>query len=127
MIVLDSSALIEATVGGEARPGLLREIIGTELHVPHLLDYEYRNALRGMVLGAKISGKLAEAGLVFKKTMPIVRYTDEITGDRTWELRANFNPYDASYIALAERLGCPLVTTDAKMERGAQTIEVRLY
>jgi predicted nucleic acid-binding protein len=26
--------------------------------------------------------------------------------------RRNLTPYDATYVALAERLGCPLLTTD---------------
>jgi predicted nucleic acid-binding protein len=34
---------------------------------------------------------------------------------RCWELRDNLTPYDASYVALAEALGCPLITTDARL------------
>jgi predicted nucleic acid-binding protein len=35
--------------------------------------------------------------------------------DRMWQLRSNVTPYDAAYIALAERLGGPLITCDAKL------------
>lgn len=31
-----------------------------------------------------------------------------------WELRDNVTPYDAAYVALAERLSGPLVTCDGK-------------
>ncbi|WP_329187948.1 PIN domain-containing protein [Actinacidiphila glaucinigra] len=37
--------------------------------------------------------------------------------DRVWELRASLCAYDASYVALAEHVGCALVTRDARIER----------
>lgn len=36
---------------------------------------------------------------------------------RAFELRANMTAYDAAYITLAERLGCPLLTTDSRLVR----------
>jgi predicted nucleic acid-binding protein len=36
-----------------------------------------------------------------------------------WELRDNIAPYDAGYVALAERLGAPLVTCDVKLARAS--------
>ena len=38
-------------------------------------------------------------------------------GDRVWALRSNLSSYDAWYVALAEALGCPLVTLDRKLSR----------
>jgi predicted nucleic acid-binding protein len=35
---------------------------------------------------------------------------------RMWELRHNLGAYDAAYIALAEALGCELLTGDAKLK-----------
>jgi predicted nucleic acid-binding protein len=37
--------------------------------------------------------------------------------DRVWELRDNLSAYDASYVALAELLGCSLLTADARLSR----------
>ena len=34
---------------------------------------------------------------------------------RIWELRHSITPYDAAYVALAERLRVPPVTCDAKL------------
>lgn len=34
---------------------------------------------------------------------------------RCWELRHNLTVYDASYVALAELLGAPLLTGDARL------------
>jgi predicted nucleic acid-binding protein len=36
---------------------------------------------------------------------------------RVWELRDNLSPYDASYVALAELLGCSLLTADGRLSR----------
>jgi predicted nucleic acid-binding protein len=34
---------------------------------------------------------------------------------RVWQLRGNLTAYDASYIALAEALDCPLLTADRRL------------
>lgn len=36
---------------------------------------------------------------------------------RVWELRHNLTAYDAWYVAVAESLGCPLVTLDGRLTR----------
>lgn len=47
--------------------------------------------------------------------MPVTRRSHHPLIPRIWELRDNLTPYDASYVALAEALGCPLVTADARL------------
>jgi predicted nucleic acid-binding protein len=34
---------------------------------------------------------------------------------RAYELGANVTPYDATYVALAEHLDCPLLTADGRL------------
>lgn len=34
---------------------------------------------------------------------------------RMWELRENVTAYDAAYVALAERLEAPLITSDSRL------------
>ncbi|SDL69368.1 Predicted nucleic acid-binding protein, contains PIN domain [Glycomyces sambucus] len=127
MIVLDNSALVEALAGAAPSPELLADLTGGELHVPHLLDYEFQSALRGLLMGGRITRERAEGALLVKASLPFVRYPESVTGPRAWDLRDNLNPYDASYVALAELLDCPLATTDAKLERHVRTVAVRLY
>ncbi len=38
---------------------------------------------------------------------------------RAYELRANVTAYDASYVAVAEALGCVLVTGDGRLARAS--------
>ena len=37
--------------------------------------------------------------------------------DRVWELRTTLTSDDAAYVALAETIGCVLVTSDRRMAR----------
>jgi len=47
---------------------------------------------------------------------------------RAFQLRDNLSAYDAAYVALAEALGCPLLTRDIRLSRSTGhdvVIEVR--
>ena len=50
---------------------------------------------------------LLDIPLVVYPTTPLLR--------RAWSLRNNLTPYDACYVALAEALGCALLTADARL------------
>jgi predicted nucleic acid-binding protein len=47
--------------------------------------------------------------------LPIVRYPHDVLIDRIWQLRHNVTAYDACYIALAEALDAPLLTSDRRL------------
>ncbi|MFI6498462.1 type II toxin-antitoxin system VapC family toxin [Nonomuraea typhae] len=128
MIVIDSSALIEALAGAAPADELLARVAESRLQIPHLLDYEFRNALRGLLLGGKISEARAEGARLVKAGLSLTRHADDLTAERAWDLRPNFNGYDATYVALAEALDCALVTTDEKIHKVAgKYIDVNLY
>ena len=49
--------------------------------------------------------------------LPVTRYPATRLLERVWELRGELTPYDASYVALAEALQAPIVTTDEQLGR----------
>jgi predicted nucleic acid-binding protein len=49
--------------------------------------------------------------------VPLIRHTHFPFVLRMWGMRDNVNPYDAVFIALAEALGCTLLTADLGMAR----------
>jgi len=56
---------------------------------------------------------LLDLPLVVYPTAPLLR--------RGWELHDNVTAYDSCYVALAEALGCPLVTADQRLARAPGT------
>jgi predicted nucleic acid-binding protein len=55
VIVIESSAMVDAIVGDPANPDLLALLADEELHAPALLDFEVASALRGHALEAPSS------------------------------------------------------------------------
>ena len=98
------------------------------LHVPHLLDVEVLNVLRRYHLRVVLSPTRASLSLRRLSGMRLVRYPHASLVARIWELRGNLIAYDAAYVALAEALDAPLVTTDGRLARSpGHRARVELY
>lgn len=115
MIVLESSAIVDALVDDPANPELLALIADSELHAPSLIDYEVASALRGHVRGGKLAGTQLEDATEDFSALRIERYPLSTMMRAVLDLRENFTVYDAAYVVLAQVLAAPLVTADAKL------------
>lgn len=112
--MVDASAALSALLNaGTARSSLASE----QLHAPHLIDSEVANGLRRMVNAQQVDAESAWAALDAFRRLGMTRYPVFSMLDRVWELRDNLSAYDASYVALAELLGCSLLTADARLSR----------
>lgn len=118
MVVIDASAVAELLFN---RPGAarLRERLSdeSELHAPHLIDLEVMQVLRRALRWGALTEAGAAAYLGAFKELRLARYPHLPFRDRIWELRANLSAYDAMYLALAEALAAPLITTDGRLSR----------
>lgn len=122
MVVVDASAVLEALVARDKPVGLVERLAGEDLHSPHLIDVEVLSALRRLVTTGALSADRANDARTDFAALAILRYPHGPLSDRVWELRDNLSAYDAMYVALAEMLGVPLVTSD---QRSGEAPELR--
>ncbi len=98
------------------------------LHAPHLFDVEVLHTLRGLALGGLISEGRSRHALEALSDMKVTRYPHGPLVARIWDFRGNLTAYDAAYVALAEALDAPLVTTDGRLARApGHRARVELY
>lgn len=129
MIVVDSSALVDALGGLRDAHALRDKLVSEELHALTLVDFEVVSALRRLTLTGALGAERAEDLLADFEDLAIRRwpFTDPLRR-RALALRHNLSAYDAAYVTLAEALDCPLVTRDGRLARSSghdACIEVR--
>jgi len=114
VIVVDASAVLSALLReGPARRALAQE----SLNAPHLIDPEVAQGLRRMVTGRELSAEAGWTALDALGRLGVKRFPVHPLLRRVWDLRDNVPAYDASYVALAEALGCNLLTADSRLSR----------
>lgn len=122
MIVADSSAVVDylTDAGPRGQAAAARFAQVSILAAPHLLDVEVASALLGMARGTrdgvpKLSQSALTQAIADYRSLPIRRYEHLDFFERVRKLHANLSAYDAHYVALAEELGVPLLTSDARI------------
>lgn len=121
MIVLDASAVLELLLATPSGRLVARRIASARetLHAPHLVDLEVAQVLRRYEAAGLVDSRRAEEALEDLAELDLTRYSHEVFLPRIWALRQNVTAYDAVYLALAEVLGAPLVTRDARLASAA--------
>jgi len=117
LIVVDASVLANAIAddGVDGRRARDELRLGGEVSAPSLVDVETVAVLRKRWLAGAISDERFRAGLEDLEAIAIDRYQLLPLMRRAFELRANVTAYDAAYVALAELLGCELLTGDRRL------------
>jgi len=121
-VVVDASVVVEYLVDlglADAATAVVRGAVegDGELWVPDLVYPEVASAIarleRTRALAARDAVRAIEhlAGLPFQ-----VAGTAPLLAD-AWRLRGAITLYDACYVVLAQRVGAPLVTADARLVR----------
>jgi predicted nucleic acid-binding protein len=116
VIVVDASTVVEYLVGAGAVAAWSTAALqdADMISAPAHLHAEVGSTLRGLRRAERLSDETLAAALVDLADMPITVVASDPFMARAMQLRENATFYDALYIAAAEHLGCPLVTTDGK-------------
>lgn len=128
MIVVDASVLANA-VGDDGADGAVARaaLRGEEVAAPDLVDVETVSVLRKRWLAKDLTVRRFQRAVDDLADLALTRHPGLPLMPRAFELRSNVNPYDAAYIGLAEALGCPLLTGDARLAAApGPRCEVRL-
>ena len=83
---------------------------------PHLIDLEVTQGLGRLLREyGKVSANRATQVIDDLLDLRMVRYSHAVLLPQVWQYRHNLSAYAAAYIALAENLGAPLLTRDARL------------
>lgn len=119
MIVVDASALtdwlLQADQGGPDIGERLRE--ADFVHTLDLAYIEVASALRRKLARRDLSTERAEIALADLAATRLHVHRVPPLVARIWTLRDSHSAYDAAYVALAEALRTPLLTTDHRLAR----------
>ena len=112
-VVLDASVVLRLLLQTGERAADLRAVVAADdLHAPALVDVEVASGMRRLTATGAVGAARAGEAVRDLALLGIERYLHTPLLPRIWELRPNLTAYDATYAALAETLGCPLVTGD---------------
>lgn len=115
-LVCDASALVALLLdGGAVGEWVAARLSGAALVAPALVDFETSNVIRRQELAGVVSPDQAAQANADLMDLPIERWPYELLGSRVWQLRHNLSSYDASYVAVAEQVGAPLITLDSRL------------
>jgi len=116
-MILDASAILELLLGSVPGRKLAERLRSPEiqLHAPHLVDLEVAQAIRRYVLSGQLSEKRGRVALQVLADLDLERHPHSLFLPRIWALRENLTAYDAAYVALAEVMDAPLLTSDRRL------------
>jgi predicted nucleic acid-binding protein len=116
MLVVDASVAVAASYSADG----FEEFGDERLMAPPLLWSEARSALHELLWRREITPDDADRAHVRLERCPIERSRHRRLGQEAWRLASELGwakTYDAEYVALADLLGCRLVTLDARLRR----------
>ena len=71
--------------------------------------------MRKLVARGAVGAEVADGAVRQWGRLGVRRLAVHWLNERIWALRHNLSAYDASYVALAEALNCPLLTADVRL------------
>jgi predicted nucleic acid-binding protein len=117
LIVIDASVLANVVGDGGSDGRRARQEFRNagDVAAPDLVDVETVAVLRKRWIAGTVSDRRFAAAVEDLEQLDLDRYPALPFMRRAYELRANVTAYDSAYVALAETLGCELLTGDGRL------------
>jgi predicted nucleic acid-binding protein len=119
-VVVDASAIVTLLIDPDAAgERIASRLASAQLHAPDHLAVEVTNVLRRRRNADQLTNTEARLAFDAFRSIPVQLWPFEALAERAWGLGHNLSSYDAAYVALAEQIGAPLVTGDARLSRAS--------
>ena len=116
MIVVDASVLFEVVADTPASEPIRDRLACDPDHAaPAVIDVEVFGVVRGQWRRGALDATAAAQAIADLRDWPGDRYGHRPLLERAWELRGTVRGWGAMYVALAEALDAPLLTTDGRL------------
>lgn len=121
MIVVDASVVANALADDGEDGALARAALRSSggLAAPDLVDVETASVLRKRWLRGHLDDARLETAVGHLEQLDLERVPTLRLVRRALALRRNISAYDGCYVALAEALGCRLITGDVRLASAA--------
>ena len=117
-VVADASLIVQSLTARDETGAWARRIVSAHrLVAPHILRCEVANALRRAEATERLTATEADRADRLLQRLPVDLVPYEPVSARVWALRHTLTPYDAWYVAVAERFGVPMATADHRLAR----------
>lgn len=116
MIVVDASVLFEVVADTPGAEPIRERLAEDSDHAaPHVIDVEVFGVIRRERLRGSLDTTAAAQAVADLRDWPGERYAHRHLLERAWNLRDTIRGWDAVYVALAEALDVPLLTSDRRL------------
>ena len=123
-LVLDASAVVEALLGSATGLAVRRRMRATQLHAPAHLDAEVLSALARLHRANDVAAATVTTALADLLAAPIARHPLPALLNPAWQKVGQLRLVDALYVVLAEQLQARVLTTDARLARSFEAVDL---
>lgn len=118
-LVADASVMAAALFGESGNVEVIALLHGRALHAPHLLDFEIASVGLKKLSRDRVARDAVAAALRAYGQLAIERHSVDMESMLSLAERYRLTSYDAAYLCVAEAIGAPLATLDAKLADAA--------